>query len=275
MNPLTNLEPKQVFTFFGEICNIPRPSKKEEKIRKYLEEFAVGHQLNYKTDEAGNVLISKPASPGKEGATPVILQSHMDMVCEKNSDILHDFENEGVSPYSEGDWVRAHGTTLGADDGIGIAAQLAILAGNYSHGPLECLFTVDEETGLTGANKLAPDFFTGKILINLDSEDEGELFIGCAGGIDTLAEITYKPKKVPSQSVSYEVSVKGLKGGHSGDDIDKGLGNSNKILNRFLWNASRKFDIRLSLFDGGTCVMLYPGKQMRSLLSIQTSHWIY
>jgi dipeptidase D len=272
MKRFNGLEPGAVFTFFEEICEIPRPSKKEDKIRSYLKEFAGNHDLDFKVDTAGNVLISKHASRGKENCMAVILQSHLDMVCEKNSDINHDFENDKINAFIDGEWIRAKGTTLGADDGIGIAAQLAILSDDkISHGPVECLFTVDEETGLTGANQLEQGFFKAKILLNLDSEDEGELFIGCAGGIDTIAEIAYKPKNIPSQHISFEVNVKGLKGGHSGDDIDKGLGNSNKILNRFLWNASRKFDIRIALFDGGNLRNAIP-REASAIFTVHSEH---
>ena len=183
MNRLINLEPAAVWTYFESICKIPRPSKREEKIIAYLIDFAELHHLVAKRDVAGNVLIIKPASKGQENRRTLVLQSHLDMVCEKNSETIHNFETDPIKPYIDGDWVTAEGTTLGADCGIGIAAQLAILtANNLKHGPIECLFTVDEETGLTGANALEPGFFSAKGLVNLDSEDEGELFIGCAGG---------------------------------------------------------------------------------------------
>jgi len=249
---IEDLEPKEVWKYFSEILKIPRPSKKEEKIIQYLLDFADEHNLPVKKDDVGNVLISKPATPGHENRQTVVLQSHMDMVCEKNSDVRHDFEKDPIDAYVDGEWVKAKGTTLGADDGIGIAVQLAILASDkIEHGPLECLFTVDEESGMTGAFGLQKGFFEGKILINLDSEDEGELFIGCAGGVDTMATFNFKRKKVPSGYFAMEVLVANLKGGHSGDDINKGLGNANKILNRFLWNAARKYGMRLSYIDGG------------------------
>ena len=238
--------------FFHEILQIPRASKKEEKIIQYLVDFAKHHQLPYKQDEAGNLLISKPAGKGKEKIKTVVLQSHVDMVCEKNSDIKHDFDKDPIQAFVDGEWVKARGTTLGADDGIGIAAQLAVLASNeIEHGPIECLFTVDEETGLTGAFELQKGFFEGKILINLDSEDEGELFIGCAGGTDTVATFQFQKEKPGKDVISFKLIVSGLKGGHSGDDIHKGLGNSNKILNRFLWTLNQKTGLRLSAFDGG------------------------
>lgn len=246
------LQPARLWYYFGNICSIPRPSKKEEKIAAYLVSF--GEKLGLETivDETGNVLIRKPASPGYENRKTVVLQSHIDMVCEKNSDTLHDFEKDPIQPYIEGEWVKARGTTLGADDGIGVAAQLALLeATDIAHGPIECLFTVDEETGLTGAFGLKSDLLRGSILLNLDSEDEGEIFIGCAGGKDTLITMNYSKVPVGAGMAGYIVKVSGLKGGHSGDDINKGLANANKILNRLLWEANRRFELRLSRFDGG------------------------
>src|SRR6056297_1886015 len=202
MEILNNLDPKEVWGYFEQICNVPRPSKKEEKIIKFLMDFAKDNQLEAKKDKSGNLLIKKPASYGKENLKTVVLQSHVDMVGEKNKGTEHDFDKDPIEPYIEGDWVKAKGTTLGADDGIGIAAQMAILAStDIPHGPVECLFTVDEETGLTGAFALEEEFFDGKVLLNLDSEDEGELFIGCAGGIDTLATFEYDTEKVPDQHV--------------------------------------------------------------------------
>ena len=189
-NNIEQLKPDRLWYYFLEICKIPRPSKKEEKIASYIRNFALKHKLECNVDEAGNVLIRKPASPGFENRQMVILQSHLDMVCEKNSDTSHDFDKDAIVPWIDGNWVKARGTTLGADDGIGIAAALAILESNdIVHGPLEALFTSDEETGLTGAFALKPDQLNGRILINLDSEDEGQLFIGCAGGKDTVASM--------------------------------------------------------------------------------------
>ncbi len=249
---LENLYPQDIWTYFEDICQIPRASKKEEKIAKYLMEFAKSKNLSAAMDAAGNVVIVKSATKGYENHKTIVLQSHMDMVCEKNSDIVHDFDKDPIQPWIDGDWVKARGTTLGADDGIGIAAQLAVLASSQlQHGPVECLFTVDEETGLTGAAALEPGFIKGETLLNLDSEDEGELFIGCAGGIDTVATTSYKKKPVPVNYAGYKVMVSGLKGGHSGDDIHRGLGNSNKILNRFLWNSSKEFKIRITEINGG------------------------
>ncbi len=249
---IEELEPKEVWSQFNEILKVPRPSKKEEKIIQYLLDWAKKHGLEAKKDEIGNVLIKKPATPGYENRRTVVLQSHVDMVCEKNSDVKHDFEKDPINAYIDGEWVKAKGTTLGADDGIGVAAQLAILASDrVEHGPIECLFTVDEETGLTGAFGLQKDFFEGKILLNLDSEDEGELFIGCAGGVDTIATFRYKKDPVKSGFFALEIQVANLQGGHSGDDINKGLGNANKILNRFLWKAAKEYGLRLCSIDGG------------------------
>ena len=194
-----DLKPAGVFKYFEEICQVPRPSKKEEKMIAYLKAFGAKHNLETKVDEAGNVLIKKPATPGKENLQTVVLQSHIDMVCEKNNDVQHDFLTDPIETEIDGEWLKAKGTTLGADNGIGVATELAILADDsIEHGPLECLFTVDEETGLTGAFALQEGFMSGDILLNLDSEDEGEIFIGCAGGIDSVAEFTYKEVEVPA-----------------------------------------------------------------------------
>ena len=252
MKILSELQPQPLFDYFEQICQVPRPSKKEEKIQQFLLDFANASNLNAKTDEVGNVLILKPAAPGRENAPMVILQTHMDMVCEKNSDKAFDFDKDAIEPRIVDGWVKANGTTLGADCGIGIAAQLAVLTSKeIKHGPLECLITVDEETGLTGAFALKKGFLSGSVLLNLDSEDEGEIFIGCAGGIDTVATFSYEKEPVPENSVALKLSVAGLLGGHSGDDIHKNRGNANKILNRFLWNAVQSYGLRLVEFNGG------------------------
>ena len=242
----------QIWQFFEEICRIPRPSKKEEKICAYIRQFADDHRLPYQQDEAGNIVIRKPATAGMEHKPAVILQSHVDMVCEKNSDVSHNFNTDPIEHYIDGEWMKARGTTLGADDGIGVAAMLAVLTdADIAHGPLEALFTVDEETGLTGARALQTDFLTGKILINLDSEDEGELFIGCAGGIDTVATFKYKHNDIPSNTFAYSLSISGMTGGHSGDDINKRRGNAIKILNHLLLNGSGLYGISIYRFEGG------------------------
>lgn len=248
---LANLEPKSLFKFFEEILSIPRPSKHEEKMTEYLINWAKERNLEYVSDEIGNVIIRKGATKGKENSPWVCLQSHIDMVCEKNSDKVFDFEKDAIVPKIEGEWLKADGTTLGADDGIGVATALAILdANDIEHGPIECLFTVDEETGLSGAEALSPDVLKSRILLNLDSEDEGEIFIGCAGGIDTVAKLPFDKEETPD-APAFKIMVKGLKGGHSGDDINKGLACANKLLNRILWSLDKEMDLRLACFDGG------------------------
>lgn len=248
---IRDLQPKLIWEIFDEITAVPRPSKHEEKIIEYLLNFAKRYNLEAERDQIGNVVIRKAATAGYEGVPTVILQSHMDMVCEKNSDTVHDFMTEPIRTKIEDGWVKAEGTTLGADCGIGMAAALAVLVDStVEHGAIEALFTVDEETGLTGAFNLGEGMLTGKYLINLDSEDEGEIFIGCAGGVDTLGYFDYQTEKLPAGYEYYRIGVSGLKGGHSGDDIDKGLGNANKILAHFLYDAER-FGIRLGMFDGG------------------------
>ncbi len=260
---LTELHPTLLWGFFNDICQIPHPSKKEEAIVHYVK--GVGERLGLETevDHVGNVVIRKPASPGMTDRQTVILQSHLDMVPQKNNDTQHDFEKDPIKAYVDGDWVKADGTTLGADNGIGAAAALAVLAsGELEHGPLECLFTIDEETGMTGAFELKPDFLKGKILINMDSEDEGELYIGCAGGIDTNAFFSYKEEPAPGNHKAYRVDVKGLKGGHSGLDIHLGRGNAIKLLNRLLWQAERELGLRLSMVDGGSLRNAIPREAM-------------
>jgi dipeptidase D len=258
MAQLGRLTPHGIWEQFDAITRIPRPSKKEAKIRRFLVEFAEQHGLKYKSDDIGNVVIFKAATAGMESRPTVILQSHMDMVCEKNADAVNDkgapfdFERDPINTTIDGEWVRAEGTTLGADDGIGMAAALALLIDpKVSHGAIEALFTVDEETGLAGAFNLGGDMISGKYLVNLDSEDEGEVFIGCAGGVDTLAYFDYTGEPAPEDYRFMKLSVGELKGGHSGDDIDKGLGNSNRILARALWEGIERFSLRLSAIDGG------------------------
>lgn len=249
---ILKLQPAIIWQYFKEILEIPRPSKKEEKIIKYLLDFGEKQNLETIQDEIGNVLIRKPATKGMENRKSVVMQSHIDMVCEKNSDKVHDFDNDPIESIIDGDWVTANDTTLGADDGIGVAAQLAILASSdIEHGPIECLFTIDEETGLTGAFGLKPGLLKSTILLNLDSEDEGQLFIGCAGGQDTQAWLPFDYEEVSTDHMAFKIMVSGLKGGHSGDEIDKGHANANKILNRFLWCKKDEFSIKLHTFDGG------------------------
>lgn len=249
---LKTLQPELLWKYFGEILQIPRASKKEEKIREYLVAFAKAQGLECKTDPTGNVLIRKKATPGRENRPTVILQSHMDMVCEKNSDSKHNFDTDPIEVEIVDGWLKAKETTLGADNGIGVATELAILASeNLEHGPIECLFTVDEETGLTGAFGLQPGFLEGRILLNLDSEDDALFFIGCAGGIDTVIHYPIQKQKTDSSFSYFSVKVSGLLGGHSGDDINKGRANANQLLARFLYNLGEKTDYALASFNGG------------------------
>ena len=249
---LGHLKPELVWYHFEEICKHPRPSKKEEKIAQYV--VSVGERLGLQTekDKFGNIVIRKPATPGYENRKAVVLQGHIDMVCEKNRDVEHDFDNDPIYPYIDGDWVKAKGTTLGADNGIGVACALAVLESkDIEHGPLECLFTLDEETGLTGASSLKKNWLKADILINMDSEDLGTIFIGCSGGKNTAATFKAKLEKAPRNYSSYELKVAGLKGGHSGLEIQVGRGNAVKILNRAIWSYSQENNIRLSEINGG------------------------
>jgi dipeptidase D len=252
MSTLNQLHPTPIWIYFEEICNIPRISKHEEKIRQYLLDFANKNKLESKEDNVGNILIIKQATSGMENRETVVLQSHMDMVGEKNADYMHDWGTDPIKPVIKKGWVTASGTTLGADDGIGVAAQLAILTDkNLKAGKIECLFTVDEESGMTGAINLQPDFFSGRTLLNLDSEDEGILYIGCAGGMDSTATLKFESFPIGKESCALEISVTGLHGGHSGDEIHKGYGNSVKIMNRLIENISNQYEVSLSHFDGG------------------------
>lgn len=252
MNPFKDLQPQLIWDYFYEITQTPRPSKKEDKIVAYLKRFAIKFNLDITEDKIGNVLIKKVATAGKEASPTVILQSHMDMVCEKNSDTVFDFYNEPLKVYVENGWVSAEGTTLGGDDGIGMAAELALLASDdVAHPALECLFTIDEETGLTGAFELEKGFLSGSVLINLDSEDDGEVYVGCAGGIDTLIDFTYTPEAIPQNYEAVKIVVNGLSGGHSGGDIHLNRGNANQILAQFIANEAAKYDVRLAEFNGG------------------------
>ncbi|MEG0701538.1 MAG: M20/M25/M40 family metallo-hydrolase, partial [Muribaculaceae bacterium] len=220
---IKELKPELIWNIFDEITKVPRPSKKEGKIRQFLLDFAKKHNLEVKTDEIGNVVMSKPATAGYEKSPVVVLQGHMDMVCEKNANVVHDFDKDPIKTIIDGEWVHADGTTLGADNGIGMAASLAVLSSdNLTHGPIEALFTVDEETGLTGAEKLGEDMINGDILLNLDSEDEAEIFIGCSGGLDTTATFKYKRSISPEKFQYFKIHFGNMQGGHSGTDIDKG-----------------------------------------------------
>ena len=246
---IKNLAPELVWNIFDQITKVPRPSKKEEKIRQWLVDFAKQHNIECHLDATGNVLMRKPATPGYEDHQTIVMQGHIDMVCEKNSDVDHDFENDPIETIIDGDWVKANGTTLGADNGVGVALSLACLIDDsFQHGPLEALFTYDEETGLTGANAIEEGFMTGKVLINLDSETEGQIFIGCAGGMDTVGLFHYTPAPAPKDLYYAKVKVSGLLGGHSGGDIHLQHANANKVLARFLTTQP---DAVLAAIHGG------------------------
>ena len=248
------MNPKAVFDIFAEICKVPRPSKHEEKISQWLQSFAAAHGIECVVDDAMNVIMRVPATPGYENHEGVILQAHMDMVCEKNGDVRHDFMTDPIETFVDGEWLKAKGTTLGADNGIGIAMALAAITDQeLPHPAIECLFTVDEETGLTGAMKLKDGMLKSKRLINLDSEDDGQIFIGCAGGIDTLAKMHYEKSPISNlqSPIAIRLSVSGLLGGHSGDDINKGRANANQLIVWFLARIWPQTEIQLASINGG------------------------
>lgn len=248
-----HLQPEAVFDCFLQICKIPHGSKNEGEISEFLQNF--GKELGYETvaDSVGNVLVKKPAYPGFEDRKTIILQSHMDMVCDKRPDVEHDFTKDPIKPYIDGEWLKAQGTTLGADNGIGVAAAMAVLADkNLKHGPVNCLFTIDEETGLTGAEALSPELLQGDILVNLDSEDEGEIFIGCAGGVCNYADFKHVWTNISGDMFYMKVDINSLTGGHSGDDISKGRANANKLLVRFLLRIAEKYEFYLCDISGGS-----------------------
>ena len=248
----SELKPAVVFEQFAKINEIPRPSKREEKMIEYLKNWGESRGLDTQVDETGNVIIRKPATKGYENRATVILQSHMDMVCEKLVDLDFDFDKDAIQTYIDGEWLAAKGTTLGADDGIGCAIEMAILDSNdIEHGPLECVFTRDEETGLTGAEGMKPGFMTGDMLINLDSEDEGQIFVSCAGGRNTTATFRFQREEAPAGMFFMKASLKGLVGGHSGDDINKKRGNALKIIARFLYMVQEKYGLRLVSYNAG------------------------
>ncbi|PKL85900.1 MAG: cytosol nonspecific dipeptidase [Ignavibacteriae bacterium HGW-Ignavibacteriae-1] len=246
------LEPQEVWYYFEEITKYPRPSKQEEKIAAYIKGWAVDQGFELQEDKLGNFVVRKPATPGMENRKPVCIQGHIDMVCEKNADVEFDFENDPIQVYIDGDWVKAKGTTLGADNGIGVAMGMAVMTTEgVKHPALELLCTLDEETGLTGAMQLGTDLLKAEILINLDSEEDGAFTIGCAGGLNTRGIYAYHADNVPGDTVAYTIAVKGLKGGHSGIEIHDGRGNAAKFLNRILWNATNKLNIRVADFNSG------------------------
>ena len=250
---IRNLEPKALWNKFADLNAVPRPSKKEERVIAFMMDF--GQKLGLETlkDEVGNVIIKKPATKGMENRKAVVMQSHLDMVHQKNADTVFDFDAQGIEMYTDGDWVRAKGTTLGADNGLGVATIMAILEStDIPHPAIEALFTIDEETGMTGAMGLKGGLLKGEILLNLDTEEDDEIDIGCAGGVDVTAERAYKEEDVPENAVGYAITVKGLNGGHSGMDIDKGLGNANKIMNRLLFDGFENFGLQVAEINGGS-----------------------
>ncbi len=267
---IKDLQPKAVFEIFDQITRIPRPSKKEDKIRAFILDFAKQHGIAAKTDKIGNVVLSIPATPGHENAPTVILQGHMDMVCESN-DKSFDFNTQPIPAYVDGEWVKTKGTTLGADNGIGVAASLAVLTDKtYEHGPVEALFTMDEETGMTGAFNLGEGMITGSILLNLDSEDDAEVYVGCAGGVDTQAFFSYNRSFAPKDFLYFKINVEGLNGGHSGGDIHLGRANANKLLCRFLFDLSEKHEVVVSEIDGGNLRNAIP-RAAHAVIGVHTS----
>jgi dipeptidase D len=250
---IRNLEPKALWNHFADLNAVPRPSKKEERVIEFMLNFGKSLGLETIQDTIGNVIIKKPATAGMENRPTVVLQSHLDMVHQKNSDRVFDFDTQGIEMLVDGDWVKANGTTLGADNGIGVAAIMAVFAStNLVHPALEAMFTIDEETGMTGAIKIDPSNFQGTVLLNLDTEDDDELSIGCAGGIDTNTTFSYDEENTEANHVGYEISIRGLLGGHSGMDIHRGRGNANKLMNRILYQGVSLMHLQVSSIDGGS-----------------------
>ena len=269
---IQDLQPKAIWENFAKLNAVPRASKKEEKVIKFIEEFGRSLNLPTYTDKVGNVIIKKPATKGMENKATIALQSHLDMVHQKNSDTIFDFETEGIKMYVDGDWVKAQGTTLGADNGIGVATIMGLLAStNIPHPPLEALFTIDEETGMTGAINLQPGLLDATMMLNLDTEEDNELTIGCAGGIDVTANGNYAENAPAVNSMACQITVKGLTGGHSGMDIHKGRGNANKLMNRILMFISEKVNLELSSIDGGSLRNAIP-RESKAVLCIQNDN---
>lgn len=253
MSELSQLSPQPLWDIFAKICSIPHPSYHEEQLAEHIMGWAKEKGLHAERDQVGNILIRKPATAGMENLKPVVLQAHLDMVPQKNNDTVHDFTKDPIQPYIDGDWVKARGTTLGADNGIGMSSALAVLADDsVEHGPLEVLLTMTEEAGMDGAFGLQANWLQADILINTDSEEEGEIYMGCAGGIDFITTLSLSREAIPAGFQTFKLTLKGLKGGHSGGDIHLGLGNANKLLARFLAGHAAELDLRLVDFNGGT-----------------------
>lgn len=264
---IRNLEPLPLWNHFADLNAVPRPSKKEERVIAFMKKFGEDLGLETIVDEVGNVIIKKPATSGMENRKTIVLQSHLDMVHQKNNDTDFDFDTQGIDMYVDGDWVRAKGTTLGADNGIGVATIMAVLASTeMQHPAIEALFTIDEETGMTGAMGLKGGLLQGEILLNLDTEEDDEIDIGCAGGVDVTAKATYEEEETPDGSVGYKITVKGLKGGHSGMDIHKGLGNANKIMNRLLFNGFDSFGLQIATINGGSLRNAIPRESVAEVI---------
>ncbi|NNE32322.1 MAG: aminoacyl-histidine dipeptidase [Winogradskyella sp.] len=266
------LEPKQLWNKFADLNAVPRPSKKEGRVIKFMKDF--GNKLGLETseDEVGNVIIRKPATKGMEDRKSIVMQSHLDMVHQKNNDTDFDFETQGIEMYVEGDWVKANGTTLGADNGLGVATIMAILeSDSIAHPALEALFTIDEETGMTGAMGLKGGLLKGEILLNLDTEEDDEIGVGCAGGVDITATREYTEEETPEFKVGYKIAVKGLQGGHSGMQIHEGLGNANKIMNRLLFDGFENFGLRISEIDGGSLRNAIP-RESNAIVAIDAAN---
>ncbi|MGH2667279.1 aminoacyl-histidine dipeptidase [Flavobacterium sp.] len=264
---IRNLEPKQLWNKFADLNAVPRPSKKEDRVIAFMKDF--GNSLGLETfeDEIRNVIIRKPATPGMENRKAIVLQGHLDMVHQKNNDTVFDFDSQGIDMYVDGDWVRAKGTTLGADNGLGVATIMAILESKeIKHPAIEALFTIDEETGMTGALNLKGGILQGEILLNLDTEEDDEIDIGCAGGVDVTATRGYNEEKTPEDSVGYSITVKGLSGGHSGMDIHKGLGNANKIMNRLLFDGFENFGLQIAEISGGSLRNAIPRESVAKVI---------
>ena len=269
---IRQLQPQALWNKFADLNAVPRPSKKEERVIAFMKDF--GKKLGLETieDQVGNVIIKKPATVGMENRTTVVMQSHLDMVHQKNGDNVFDFDNQGIEMYVDGDWVRAKGTTLGADNGLGVATIMAILEStDIPHPAIEALFTIDEETGMTGAMGLKGGLLSGGILLNLDTEEDDEIGVGCAGGIDVTAKRTYNEEDTPEFKMGYKISVKGLQGGHSGMQIHEGLGNANKIMNRLLFDGFENFGLRISEVDGGSLRNAIP-RESNAIVAIDAVH---
>ena len=269
---IRQLSPEAIWSNFTDLNAVPRPSKKEERVITFIKDFGVGLNLETIEDEVGNVIIKKPATPGMEHRKAVVLQSHLDMVHQKNTDTDFDFLSQGIQMYVDGDWVKAKGTTLGADNGLGVATIMAVLQStDIPHPALEALFTVDEETGMTGAMGLQPGLLKGDILLNLDTEEDDEIGVGCAGGIDITATGSYSEEPRPQSTVAYDLSVKGLQGGHSGMDIHKGFGNANKLMSRLLYDGFDRYGLRISKIEGGSLRNAIP-RESRAVVVVDAVH---